>query len=406
MIPDNVILQQSKDRNCFYLYEERVMLERIAQLKHDFKGVDFLFSVKANPAPAVLDCMFGNGFGADAASLAEVMLAKGRGVKKEDILYSAPGKSVKDIEEALPHAIIVADSVDEVARINEAAGRFGEKAKIGLRINPSFTFRGKGGVPQKFGIDAEKAFEMLPEWEQMENIEIEGVHVHLMSQVLDTKLIARYYERLFKYTADFAKELGRPLGFLNLGSGIGIPFGPGDDEVDTQRLGQTVSSFKKIFSDRLEGTRIIIETGRFVCGPAGTYCTKVMDRKESRGRTFIILYNTLNGFARPCFEMAARYFGGDQTPEGYEPLFTTENSYEFIALTDSPEVETVTLVGNLCTNTDIIAREISMPKLKAGDVLVVTNAGCYGATLSPFAFSSFGKPAELFLKTDGTVLET
>ena len=240
----------------------------------------------------------------------------------------------------------------------------------------------------------------------MENNEIDGIHVHLRSQELDTAVIARYYERLLKSAADFAEALGRPPGFIDLGSGMGIPFGPGDTEVDTKRLGETVTSFRKIFSEKLAGTRIMIESGRFICGEAGLYCTKVMDRKVSRGKTFVFLHSTLNGFARPSYEMAARYFCAGGDPGGYEPLFTTENAFEFIALTDSREVETVTLVGNLCTNTDVIAEDISMPKLRCGDILVVTNAGCYGATLTPFAFSSFGRPAELFLRTDGTVTET
>ena len=148
-----------------------------------------------------------------------------------------------------------------------------------------------------------------------------------------------------------------------------------------------------------------METGRYVVGKSGHYVVKVLDRKESMGTTFIILSNTLNGFIRPSLGQLVMGYAKDADPAGSEPLFTNRDAFQFIALTDERKQETVTLVGNLCTAADVIAKDISMPRLKQGDVIAITNAGSYGAVLSPMQFSSQTPPQQLLLRCDGTVVD-
>jgi diaminopimelate decarboxylase len=157
------------------------------------------------------------------------------------------------------------------------------------------------------------------------------------------------------------------------------------------------------FKNKLPSTKIIVETGRFVVGKCGFYITKVLDRKESMGKTYIILNNTLNGFIRPSLSQLVMHYAQGQAMSGSEPLFTEKDAFQFIALTEAKEPETVSLVGNLCTSTDVVAEGVAMPKLKCGDIVVITNAGSYGAVLSPFQFSSQQPPAQLILHKDGRV---
>lgn len=98
------------------------------------------------------------------------------------------------------------------------------------------------------------------------------------------------------------------------------------------------------------------------------------------------------------------HYSLEESPSGSEPLFTCKDAFEFLALQENRPSEIVTLVGNLCTATDVVAENIIMPHLESGDFIVMTNAGSYAAVLSPIQFSSQEVPEELFLTIDGEVL--
>ena len=112
----NAAARLAEKYESFYLYDENAILASIERLRKSFDGVRFLYSAKANPHPGVLDCILSEGIGVDAASVREVRMGKENGLGKHDIYYSAPGKSVHDIDAALPDCVIIADSVNEVAQ--------------------------------------------------------------------------------------------------------------------------------------------------------------------------------------------------------------------------------------------------------------------------------------------------
>ncbi len=393
-----LLLELLRDYDSFYLYDESAILEHTGRLLEDLPGVEFLYSVKANPAPAVLKAVFSQGFGADAASLAEVERSAELGLPPEKICYSAPGKTEADIAAALPKAILVADSLGEVERIQAASAEADMRARIGIRINPDFSFGGGAGGPSKFGMDTDQAFAALPRWAELPNVEVVGLHVHLRSQELRADILEGYYRDMLGLARQFERALGRPLDFLNLGSGIGIPYAPDDTPLDTAALGKVTGELRRA----LPSTRILVEVGRYAVGLAGTFVTKVLDRKVSHGETFLILKNTLNGFMRPS--LARMVMGHTDSPTATEPPFPAPDAFRFLPLSaHGGEEEIVTLVGSLCTAADIIAKNISLPRLEAGDGIAVTHAGSYAATLTPTAFSSQVPPAELFLTADGQV---
>ena len=163
----NAAARLAEKYESFYLYDEGAILDSIERLRKSFDGVRFLYSAKANPHPGVLSCILSEGIGVDAASLREVQMGRENGLGKYDIYYSAPGKSVHDIDAALPDCVIIADSVNEVERIQTLAAGHGIVAEIGIRINPNFSFDGAVGTANKFGIDEDTVFEKLPEWKAM-----------------------------------------------------------------------------------------------------------------------------------------------------------------------------------------------------------------------------------------------
>lgn len=401
-----VIIELAKSYDSFYLYDERTIDKQISYLRNHFESIKFLYSVKSNPNPAVVKSILSRGLGIDAASTAEVLIGVKNGLCKEEIYYSAPGKTERDIIKTIGCSVLIADSLSEIELINDTAKQMNRLIEIGVRINPDFSFNGNTGQPSKFGIDKHLFFESIPQIERYANIRITGIHVHIGSQQLDTETMVNYYRNVFRLAASIQQVLGRKLKFINMGSGIGIRYANTDNSLDIERLGTSLKTIQYEFRAILGHIKVLIETGRYVIGEAGIYVTKVLDKKKSYGNTFIILKNTMNGFLRPSLaQLIAKYAGTTDTVSG-EPLFTHCHASDFWVPGKQAPTEKVTLVGNLCTATDLVAENIELPQLEHGDVIVMSNAGSYGATLSPIQFSLQEHPSELFLTREGDIINS
>ena len=399
---DRTIAEAAEIYDSFYLYSEAGILAQSEKLKTAFPGVSFLYSVKCNPNRHILRSVFDNGFGADAASAGEVLLAGQAGLGKENIYYSAPGKTQADIEETIDKAVLIADSLDEIKRIELAAEKKRLAVKIGIRVNPAFSFGGGPGLPSKFGIDEAQAFACLREYHHP-NVRITGLHVHLCSQELNASALEQYYRNILAMADRLQRDCGVQLEYINMGSGLGIPYAKADAPLPIEELGRKTEQEICKFRERYPGVRFLIETGRYIVGKNGIYVTKVLDRKTSQGKTYLIVRNTLNGFLRPSLARLITRCAKEH-PVACEPLFTQTDAFTVSALKKEPASEIVTIVGNLCTAADVIAEDVEMPHLECGDLLTISNAGAYGAVLSPMQFSSQDRPAEMFLKQNGELL--
>lgn len=398
MADRQVLLQQLRYHNSFYLYEESCILDSIRRLKDNFPGAQFLYSMKCNPAGRVLDTVFSQGIGADAASLGEVDAAWKRGVSPDLIYFSAPARTEADLRAAWGRCVLIADSLHELEMIRRIAAEKGEIPAIGVRINPDFTFAADEGVAGKFGIDEAALWSA-----DLSGLDIVGIHVHAKSQELSADVLAHYYENMFALIERVQQHLGVTLHFANFGSGLGIPFAPGEEPLDVVGLGKRFQEMRRVCAEKWPQLKILIESGRYIVGKSGTYVTRVLDKKVSHGKTFVLLYGTLNGFARPAVGEMVRSLSDHPYP--YEPIFTHVQASALLPLTDHTETETVTLAGNLCTSADIIARDVTLPRMDIGDGLALDNAGCYAAVMTPMQFAFLTPPAQLFLTADGRIME-
>lgn len=398
MADRQVLMQQLQYHNSFYLYEESCILNSIHRLKGNFPGAQFLYSMKCNPAGRVLDTVFSQGIGADAASLGEVDAAWKRGVAPDLIYFSAPARTEADLRAAWGRCVIIADSLHELDMIRRIAAEKGETPAVGVRINPNFTFAADEGVAGKFGIDEAALWNA-----DLSGLNIVGIHVHAKSQELSADVLAHYYENMFSLIERVQQRLGVTLRFANFGSGLGIPFAPGEEPLDVEGLGKRFQEMHQACAQKWPQLKILIESGRYIVGKSGTYVTRVLDKKVSHGKTFVLLYGTLNGFARPAVGEMVRSLSDHPFP--YEPIFTHVQASALLPLTDHTDTETVTLAGNLCTSADIIARDITLPRMEIGDGLALDNAGCYAAVMTPMQFAFLTPPAQLFLTADGRVME-
>lgn len=397
----HLIARVPKKYASYYLYDEVTLDNSIATLTGAFHKEQILYSMKCNPNRAILKRIFSSGIDADAASLGEVYAANDCGVPPDHIYYSAPGKTDFDIANALGQCILIADSLNELRRINNLACHKNMKALIGIRINPSFSLTGSIGDPSKFGVDEEQFLAFLPELKTLSHVVLIGIHTHMQSQLLDEHLLSTYYKKVFSMAAHIQHTMGSPLLFLNLGSGIGIPYCRDESNMDVFSLAKQLEHLRFVREDSFAQARILIESGRYLAGPCGWYITHVIDTKESRGKHIAIVASTLNGFARPSLEHLVTSI--DPSAPSREPLFYRAQSTPFFVLNETDEKEKATLYGNLCTAADIIASDVLLPKLSVGDALAFPNAGAYSAVMTPMQFSFQIKPGEIYVSRDGTL---
>ncbi len=397
----------------FYLYEETAIAAQLAVLRGTFPNFSVLYSVKTNPHPAVCRCLAANGLGADAASSYEVRRALAAGFAPERIFYSAPGKTAEQLADALGNCMVTADSYSELARLDALAGASGMAANgplpVGLRINPDAAFGPgefpelTGGVSMKFGVDAESLEAHKALFASLRHIRPAGIHVYLRSQVLSHASLAASFAAVFSLATYCRDALGWKLSFINFGGGLGMAASATAPALDMDALrtevGRLAAAHARFFPD----CALLLESGRFLVGGCGTFVTRIEDIKESRGTTYLIAPGGLSGFLRPS---VMHLLGGLPFPvQGpFEPLFSNSEAHR-AALPEKAQgaLKRVTVCGNLCTALDVMAKDAMLPDPQIGDILTVGNAGAYAATLSPFAFGSFPRPAELYRDSGGSI---
>ena len=216
-------------------------------------------------------------------------------------------------------------------------------------------------------------------------------------------MLARYYESCFALALRVRDTLDCRLEYINFGGGVGIAYHGGQQPLNMAALRQAAERVA-VENRRTLNAQLLVESGRFLTAQAGTYFLPVVDKKISRGTTYVVLENCLNGFQKPALEAMLRQAagGGPLTPQ--EPLFTGENAFPITALGDPARTETVELVGNLCCGTDVLCHGFTGPALEVGDLVAVGNTGAYARTLSPLLFSSHDGPEELLVDAAGNIL--
>ena len=383
-----------------YLYEYDIMKAQVETLRQTFPQYDLLYSIKANPFPPVVRALAGLGLGADAASAPEVLLSRRCGMAKENIFFSAAGKSDAALEAAWEEGELIADSLGEVARIGALCRQKGQRRAIGVRLNPAFGMGGGPGTSSKFGIDEED----LPRLKVLLDtlpVTVEGIHVHLKSQNLDAHVLGGCYRDSWALAKRVGETLGCALRYVNFGSGVGVAYDEGFEQPMNLAVLRTYTDAIAADNDATWRARLMIETGRFPTAQAGTYWLRVVDKKTSRGKTYVIVENCMNGLQKPAIAAMLRHELGGAAPAPYEPLFTSAWAFPIVAHGDESATETVDIVGNLCCAADVLAEGFTGPGLAIGDLIEVRNAGAYACTLTAQRFSSHQPPRELLVYGDG-----
>jgi diaminopimelate decarboxylase len=373
----------------FFAYDRRLLTERVAHLRATLPaGIDLSYAVKANPMPAVVQHLSGLVDSFDVASAIEMRTALDTTMPADRVSFAGPGKTSAELSQAIAAGITIEmESATELARVAEIGNRLGVRPRAALRVNPSFQIKGSGmrmgGGPQQFGVDAEQAPGLLKELSTLD-IEFLGFHVFGGSQNLRADIICEAQRQTVELVLQLAELCAEPVRYLNIGGGFGIPYFDNDQPLDLAAVGDNLNGLMRdIVRPRLPGARVVIELGRFIVGECGVYVTRVVDRKTSRGKTFLVVDGGLH------HQLAASGNFGQVIRRNY-PLAIGSR-------VDAAPTEAVTVVGCLCTPLDLLGADVALPTGEIGDLIVIFHAGAYGLTASPVGFLSHPAPVEVLV---------
>ncbi len=373
----------------FFAYDRALLDARVDLLRDMLPArVELSYAMKANPMPAVVQHLATRVDRIDVASAGEMQHALDTGIRPERVSFAGPGKTPAEIRQAVAAGIIVEiESPTELHRVLAAGEELGVEPRVAIRVNPDFAVKGSGmrmgGGPQQFGIDAEQVPDLLRTFGG--GADILGFHVFAGSQNLNAEIIAEAQSRTVDLVTQLSGFLPRPLRYLNLGGGFGIPYTERDTRLD---LGAVAENLARLvdgpIAERFGEASPVIELGRFLVGECGVYVTRVVDRKVSRGRTFLVVDGGMH------HQLAASGNFGQAIRRNYPVALGSR-----IAETADHEMS---VVGCLCTPLDLLADGIPLPAdAEIDDLVVIFQQGAYGLTASPTAFLGHPAPGEVLV---------
>ena len=373
----------------FYAYDSQVMTGQVKKLRAALPaGIHLHYAMKANPMPAVVKHLAGLTDGLDVASAGELAVALDTGTPPLHISFAGPGKSAADLEAAVSAGVIInMESEGEMARIAALATATGTRPPVSIRVNPDFELKASGmkmaGGAKPFGVDAERVPAMLAALASLP-LEFMGFHIFCGSQNLRPEAIIEAQAKTFELAFRLAEYAPGPVRWLNIGGGLGVPYFPGEERLDLEPIATHLKPLLEAARERLPGAEIVMELGRYLVAEAGIYVCEVVDRKDSRGETFLITNGGLHHHLS-----ASGNFG--QVIRKNHPVCVGNS----VSTAKTGEIASV--VGPLCTPLDLLADKMLLSPANIGDLIVIFQSGAYGFSASPHYFLSHPPPREVLL---------
>lgn len=371
-----------------FVYSKRLLSSRIQALRDAMPDqLHIHYAMKANPYAPVLAHMVGLIDGIDIASGGELVMALAAGAVPQRISFAGPGKRDDELLAAIQAGVTInIESPSECDRALALGAKAGLSPRLAVRVNPDFDLKGSGmkmgGGAKPFGMDADL---VAPTVRQILAAEAHwrGFHIFAGSQALKADAIIETQAQTIALAARLAQEIGHSPEHVNLGGGFGIPYFPGDQAVDVTQIGDALQKQLSKLPEILSNTQFALELGRYLVGEAGVYLTRIVDRKESQGQTFLVTDGGLH------HQLAASGNFGTVIRRNYPAAIATRY--------DQPSNELVSIVGCLCTPLDLLSDRAEMPTAQVGDVVAIFCAGAYGATASPANFLGQGPAKEILV---------
>lgn len=351
--------------------------------------VELLYAVKANPEPAILRVLADHVDGFEVASGGEFAHTRAA-LPASRLALGGPGKTARDLHLALTGGVerLHVESMQELRLLAATAQRLGRRADVLLRVNLPLRLGpvalAMGGRPTPFGIDPDDLGGCLQVLVTTPRLRLRGLHTHLASG-LDASAQLGVAGQVLDWAADWARRAGVALEEVNLGGGMAVDYHALDARYDWAALGE---GLRQLASAR-PGLVLSVEPGRALTAYAGWYAARVLDVKRSHGSAFAVLHGGTHHLRTPAAK------GHDQ-PFQVIAVSRWPHPWPRPEVLDSP----VTVTGNLCTPKDVLAREVRVARLRAGDVVAFAMAGAYAWNISHHDFLMQPPPAFHYLGED------
>ena len=387
-------------RTPLYVYDERVLIEQFQRLRSALPpAIDIYYSVKANPHPKIISVFLKQDAGCEIASGGEYVLARRAGSAADKIVFAGPGKGREELEFVIAQGIgeVHLESFEEIEILDQISHHLSATVNVSVRMNPSAAIGGgllMGGQATAFGFEEEVLGKVVQTLSDCKRFRLRGVHLYTGTQILDAEALLAHWKHAIELATKTADLTGEPISTIDLGGGLGIPYFAHETEInlETLRRGATILIDGALADRRLANANFVVEPGRFLVGPAGTYVARVRSVKDCRGTTFVVLDGGMN------HNLAASGNLGQVIRRDYPIVNLSRRG-------DSTE-STVVVVGPLCTPIDTLGRKVTMALPRPGDLIGILQSGAYGLTASPVRFLSHPTPAEVMVWEGGHELIT
>ena len=362
-----------------FVYDNNIVGGQIAALRAAMPdGLAVYYSVSANPYEPLLNFLGRYIDGFRVVSLGELEHLKRAGLAGIGMTFAGPGKLEEELEAGIQAgATISVESEVEASRAIRAAERIGIQPRLAVRVNPPFSIsNGRlslGARPTPFGVDAERV-PALVEGLLEADVDWRGLHIFAASQSLDDSALIEAHRAIIQCAGDIVDAIGIPLPELNLGGGFDVPVFSGEQAIDVYRIAAALHETVCTGPELLATTRLSLELGRWLVAEAGVYLSRVIDRSESCGATFL----TTDGGGHQFIYATG---GLSERGRGNFPI-AVANRF------GAPPEELVTVTGCLATPNDIFGDEVMLARAEPGDLIAIFCAGAYGLSASPQAWES------------------
>jgi diaminopimelate decarboxylase len=362
-----------------FVYNAEAIRERFRSLDTALKSVPhrICFAVKANSNLAVLRILRDLCAGADIVSSGELARVLAAGFDPAHVVFSGVGKTADELRSAIRAGVghLNVESTEELQHIAHIADADQAQVKIGIRVNPDVTTEthpyistGQSGI--KFGMPTDQVVPAAELIQRHPRLELTTLAMHLGSQLVDTEPFRQGIRKLIHLVERVRRAGTTTLQVLDIGGGLGIRYS------DEQSLDP--AAFAAAVTPLLAPTKLTVylEPGRFLVGSAGVLLTRVLYRKHSGGKEFVVVDAGMNDLVRPSHYQA--YHEIVELVEHHRPLSRAD------------------VVGPVCETGDFLALDRTLPGLEAGDGLAVLGAGAYGFVMAS-NYNSRPRPPEVMI---------
>jgi len=362
-----------------YVYSAQSIRGQYSRLSEAFAGTPHRlhYSVKANSSLAILALLRELGAGVDIVSGGELFRALRAGYSGSGIVFSGVGKTEAEIGEALAADVLLIniESEEELRLVNEVAGRMKRRAQISLRVNPEVTvdtphpYTRTGEKGMKFGIPHDEALRVASVALRLKNVLLAGLDMHVGSQIALFGPYEAGLQRLLALLEQMRAAGASDIRYVDIGGGLAVTYDT-ERPIDVTQLGTRMSAMLAG-----AGLELIVEPGRFIVGNAGVLLTRVLYRKRSGGKEYVIIDAGMNDLLRPSH-------------------YNAYHRIEPVASVGGRIVADV--VGPVCESGDFFALNREIDDVSAGDLLAVHSAGAYGFVMAS-QYNSRPKAAEVMV---------